>query len=192
MEIRMYEQFDDVTSHNLRRLDHLSRQTYTVSRNQLDDFLIAVIQTHRLLPSPIQKKIAMYRCFTLGRHDGMDQIERDQLWLSICKDLTKGLDSVIQDESLHIVYEAGVDRLTTLGEKILALCDDYETAYDVSPVLAKMAQLGVGTDVARDAKELQRLFSKKRVADAGRHDADIRRCLAHIKIVAHGLHHKPA
>lgn len=47
-----------------------------------------------------------------------------------------------------------------------------------------------GAEMGGDARELERLFSRKRLADWTAHEQEIHRRIAHIEIIARRFHHR--
>jgi len=184
-----FGEFDAPTAHNLDRLEHFSKQNYPLSESQIDDFLIDVIGTHTLLPNTIRQKIFIHQCYTCGSHIDTSQERRDYLWSDICADLVAGLNSIREVASLQIKYAAGPDRPITKGERILALCSQFDVARDRTVVVDQMIQEGGGSPVYSQSKELLRLLGRKRIPNANTYDADINRRISTIKMIAQRLHH---
>lgn len=188
MEHRYFDFADQATAHNLHRLDHFSKQNYSLDNRMLDDFLVAIIETHKLLPVPMQRLISIGHCYTMGTHWHTSQERRDAIWASIRHDLNEGLQRVLADgQQLSQVGE--MDRLETRGERILKLCKDFERGGNEVAIARKLQFEGAGTEIAYDARELLRLLERKRIPNVGGHEANITRLIYHIEAVAARLHH---
>jgi hypothetical protein len=82
------------------------------------------------------------------------------------------------------------DRKQSVGKQILEACRALRTeGHDVA-IARGIQRLGAGTEMAGDARELERLFSRKRVADWAAHEQEIHRRIAHIEIIARRFHHR--
>lgn len=189
MDYRYFNSFDEATSQNLHRLDHLSKQSYSVSPEMLQGFIESVIRTHGMLPKALKRYVLVDRCFVGDRHWHMNQKDRDSLWSDIRQDLDTGLSQILADDGLKVDYIAGVDRPATRGERILALCEEFNSTFDHDDVAQKLFREASGTAVGGDVKALQRLLRRKRIADMDAYNYEVQRHIAHIQAVAHHLHH---
>ena len=189
MNHRNFDFADPATAHNLHRLDHLSQQSdYSLDNQMLDDFIVAIIQTHELLPQEIQRLVPIAHCYTAGAHLDTTQERRDAVWARIRADLNAGLDLVLQ-QAPELKDRRDFNRPVTKGERILGLCAEFDQNANQLAIARRLEFEGAGTEVAFDAKELQRLLARKRVPNWTEHEAKITRLIYHIELLAARLHH---
>lgn len=189
MAYRDFDFSDKATSHNLHRLDHFAQSDHSLDNQMLDDFIVGVIQTHALLPAKIQRLVPITSCYTAGAHWDTTQAHRDEIWTRIRADLNTGLERVLHQAS--DLKQQSLERPVTKGEKIQALCTEFRQAANQMALAKRLEFEGAGTEVAFDAKELQRLLAHKRIPNWADHEYKIARLIGHIEIIAARLHHAP-
>lgn len=187
MEYHEFKFADEATAANLRFLAHCSEQEPYGDHRALDSFLVGIIQTHEMLPEALRRMVPIGACFTHGTHWDMSPERQRELWGRITADLRKGIERVEAEDS-KVDTTALSDRKETKGERILALIKQLKECGDDEGIARRLAFEGAGSDVAWDAKQLQRLFAKKRIPNVDQHRAEINRLIDHIERVAHRLH----
>jgi hypothetical protein len=190
VEHRYFGVAGQAVRHNLHRLDHFSRQDYTPDNRMLDVFIVEIIQTHKLLPDPLQRLIPIGRCYTGGTHWNTTPEQRNAIWTDIRADLNAGLDKLLADGDV-LSQASAMPRPETRGERILTLCKEFDRGGNTVAVARRLQVEGAGTDVAYDAKQLLRLLERKRIPNLAQHEMDVARLIAHIEAVAAQLHHMP-
>jgi hypothetical protein len=84
------------------------------------------------------------------------------------------------------------DRPVTLGEQILGALATFGHEDRSVDFAKQLQQEGASSEVAGEARKLERLFSHSGIPDAHAHESEIRRTLARIEMIAQRLHHRPA
>ncbi|KZC41042.1 hypothetical protein RHOFW510R12_14800 [Rhodanobacter sp. FW510-R12] len=187
MEYRDFKFADETTATNLRFLAHCSGQEPYGDHRALDSFLVGVIQTHEMLPETLKRLIPISWCYTNGTHWNMSPERQQELWHRITADLRTGIERV-EAEGPSIDSSALADRKETKGERILALVKELKEKGEDEHLVKRLAFEGAGSEVALDAKALQKLFAKKRVPDMAQYNAEIARLVDHIERIAKRLH----
>lgn len=187
---------DDATDHNLRRLDHLaSLDRFDGDAEQMHGWLIAAMDSTTALPKVVARHFTSY--YFLGdAHFRASSEHRADIWRRLVAELRTQVDSAFADPDLKRDGPNGrpsvADRRRTLGERIIALCDELETASwgssAFTAILARIDAIAV-VDVRGDISELRRLTVRKRIADVRDHEYWIYRHIQHMRLVAAQLHH---
>jgi hypothetical protein len=141
-----------------------------------------------MLPSNVRKLVTTSQCYIGNTHWGQPDAWCQDQWRAISRELAQGLDRVETQRDKLLLDPALSDRDETAGEKILAACRQLrERGHDLA-VARRIQWLGAGSEMAGDARELERLFKLKRKTRM--HDIEIARRIAHIEIIAKSFHHR--
>ena len=183
--------FDDPTSHNLWVLERQAEAEPYGDYETLQRFLEHVITVVKMLPTPVRNLFPMGNCFIGDLHWKKPPAWCHEHWRSIAADIIVGLDRVQTERERLLADSVGLaDRKQSAGEKILEACRELRArGHDVT-IARRIQRLGAGTGMDGDARELERLFSRKRVADWTAHEQEINRRIAHIEIIARRFHHR--
>jgi hypothetical protein len=189
--MRDFKGFDEPTSHNLRVLEHQARAEPHGDYESLQRLLEHVISVVNMLPKSVGNLFPMGNCFIGDLHWEKPAAWCHEQWRSITADLNVGLDRVeVERDRLLADPVALADRKRSKGEQILEECRALQAqGHDVA-IARRIQRLGAGTEMGGDAHELERLFSRKRVADLSAHEDEIHRRIAHIEHIAHRYHHR--
>lgn len=183
--------FDDATTHNLWVLEQQAQAEPYGDYEALQSLLVHVITVVKMLPASIGDLFPMNNCYIGDRHWKKPPAWCHEHWRSITADINVGLDRVQAARDRLLADPVGLaDRKQSVGEQILEACRELHTqGHDVA-IARRIQCLGAGTEMGGDARELERLFSRKRVADWTAHEHEIDRRIAHIEIIARRFHHR--
>lgn len=191
---RYFDTGDQATDHNLARLDHLAATEWYGAASHMHDWVCGIIGSLKLLPPAVSRHFQSGAYFIGGQHYSTDDAGRQELWRQLAAQLKNEIDAVLADPALK--RDAAPDlsgRPITKGERIVAICDELQRALanggDSDRLAAKLEYEGGGTEVASDARQLRKLFAKKRIPDSHRHQAEIHRLVYHARVVGRRLDH---
>ena len=189
--MRNFDGFDEPTAHNLWVLEQQAEAQPYGDHEALQNLLVHVIMVVRMLPAPVGDLFPMSNCFIRDRHWNKPPAWCHDHWRSITADINIGLDRVQAERDRLLADRVALaDRKRTVGEQVLEACRDLRTQGNDVAIARRIQRLGAGTEMGGDARELERLFSRKRVADWTAHKHEIHRRIAHIEIIARRFHHR--
>jgi hypothetical protein len=189
--VRNFNGFDDPTAHNLWVLEQQAQAEPYGDHEALQRLLEHVISVVDMLPVPVKQLIPMGHCFIGNLHWGKPQPWCHAHWRSITADLRVGLDRVeAERECLQADPVALANRKQGVGEQILEACRALRAEGHDVEIARRIQRLGAGTEMGGDARELERMFSSKRVGDWEAHEREIYRRIAHIEAIADRFHHR--
>jgi hypothetical protein len=118
------------------------------------------------------------------------------MWRELTEELQEHVAAAHADASLTRDYPHGApdlsDRRESLSERIVALCDEMDSASCGSQKFDRiLAVLGAtaNSSIQSDLSELKKLSALKRIPDLRKHDYSVARHIAHIRLLADQLHH---
>ncbi|WP_036140883.1 hypothetical protein [Luteibacter sp. 9135] len=189
--MREFRGFDDPTSHNLLVLERQAESEPYGDHEALQKLLEHLITVVEMLPKPVRDLFPLGNCLIGDIHWNKSPAWCHEHWRSITADIRMGLDRVEAERDRLLSDPVGLaDRRQSVGEQILQACRELRTRGHDVEIARRIQRLGAGTEMGGDARELERLFSRKRVADLGVHENEIHRRIAHIEHIAHRYHHR--
>lgn len=193
MTDRRFDTGDPVTDFNLRRLDHLSRNEARGGDVRLFEIhILATIDSLEMLPAAARRHFRVHPY--VGDYFKPSDAWRQATWAGIAKDLDKGLNAALADETLQKGGGADLsDRPLSRGEQITTICKKLEAIYDKGgswdAAVAELERASGGTNVDSEVRAMRRLIEKKRIPDVGAWRSDMIGYIWRANSSAQHLHH---